>query len=91
MNYENTKFSKSAGTGVFGDDAATTGVPPEVWRYYLLINRPETSDCVFTWTDFASRNNNELLKNPGNLCNRGLKFCYKKYDKKTPPFNKANL
>lgn len=35
------KFSKSRNTGVFGDDARGTGVPSEVWRYYLLINRPE--------------------------------------------------
>jgi methionyl-tRNA synthetase len=41
LNYEDIKFSKSQGTGVFGDDAASTGIPSEVWRYYLLINRPE--------------------------------------------------
>lgn len=81
MNYEDKKFSKSAGTGVFGDDAEKTGVPSEVWRYYLLSNRPEKSDTVFTWRDFANKNNNELLANPGNLANRGLKFCYKEFNK----------
>lgn len=35
------KFSKSKGTGVFGNDAKDTNIPVEVWRYYLLINRPE--------------------------------------------------
>lgn len=35
------KFSKSRNTGVFGDDAIKTGIPSEVWRYYLLANRPE--------------------------------------------------
>lgn len=40
LNYEDGKFSKSEGTGVFGDNAQVTGIPPEVWRYYLLINRP---------------------------------------------------
>lgn len=35
------KFSKSRSTGVFGDDAMGTGIPSEVWRYYLLVNRPE--------------------------------------------------
>lgn len=44
LNYESGKFSKRNGTGVFGDAAADTGIPPEVWRYYLLINRPEKSD-----------------------------------------------
>ncbi|KRX09065.1 Aminoacyl-tRNA synthetase, class 1a, anticodon-binding [Pseudocohnilembus persalinus] len=84
LNYEDKKFSKSNGTGVFGDDAEKTGIPSEVWRYYLLINRPEKSDTIFTWNEFAARNNNELLANPGNLANRGLKFCYKSFEKKVP-------
>jgi methionyl-tRNA synthetase len=44
LNYENTKFSKSRGVGVFGDGAKETGIGPSVWRYYLLSNRPETGD-----------------------------------------------
>ena len=38
------KFSKSHGIGVFGNDAKITNIPPEVWRYYLLMNRPEV--CI---------------------------------------------
>jgi methionyl-tRNA synthetase len=41
LNYEDGKFSKSRGVGVFGNDAQDTGIPPEIWRYYLLTNRPE--------------------------------------------------
>ena len=48
LNYERDettgapmKFSKRLGAGVFGDDAMSTGIPSEVWRYYLLSNRPE--------------------------------------------------
>jgi methionyl-tRNA synthetase len=26
---------------VFGSDAVETGIPADVWRYYLLANRPE--------------------------------------------------
>ena len=41
LNYENgRRFSKSKNVGVFGDTAGTIGVPSEVWRYYLLKNRP---------------------------------------------------
>lgn len=40
LNYESGKFSKRNGTGVFGDSASETGIPSEVWRYYLLVNRP---------------------------------------------------
>lgn len=68
------KFSKTRQTGVFGDDAIKTGIPSEVWRYYLLINRPETSDTTFLWSDFMAKNNNELLANLGNFSNRCLKF-----------------
>ncbi len=68
------KFSKSRSTGVFGDDAMRTGIPSEVWRYYLLVNRPEQQDTVFLWSDFMAKNNSELLANLGNFSNRLLKF-----------------
>ncbi|KAJ2756465.1 methionine--tRNA ligase mes1 [Coemansia pectinata] len=74
LNYESGKFSKSRGVGVFGNNAQDTGVPPDVWRYFLLSNRPESADAVFAWGDFVARNNNELLANVGNFCNRVIKF-----------------
>lgn len=80
LQYESGKFSKSRNIGVFGDKAGTIGVSPSVWRYYLLSNRPETADSAFAWSDFASRNNAELLANLGNFVNRVLTFCAKKYD-----------
>jgi methionyl-tRNA synthetase len=55
---------------VFGSDARDTGIPVEVWRYYLLSNRPEAQDTDFKWADLQARNNNELLKNLGNFINR---------------------
>ncbi|KAF6155370.1 hypothetical protein GIB67_019896 [Kingdonia uniflora] len=45
LHYEGGKFSKSNGIGIFGNDAKDTKIPSEVWRYYLLINRPEVS-CI---------------------------------------------
>ncbi|CAI5458883.1 unnamed protein product [Closterium sp. Yama58-4] len=77
LNYEGGKFSKSRGVGVFGNDAQDTGIPVEVWRYYLLTNRPEVSDTVFTWADLQAKQNNELLKNLGNFINRTLAFLAK--------------
>jgi len=44
LNYEGGKFSKSRGSGIFGDDLIDSGITSEVIRYYLLINRPEKSD-----------------------------------------------
>ena len=70
--------------------AQSTGIPSEVWRYYLLINRPECSDTVFSWEDFAEKNNKELLNNVGNLCNRVLKFIYND-DKQIPKVSYEDL
>ncbi len=83
INYENTKFSKSRGIGVFGDNAKETGIEADIWRYYLTINRPETSDTTFTWEDLQDKNNNELLGNLGNLVNRTLSFIKRNFNSKT--------
>ncbi|KAL2983005.1 hypothetical protein AAZX31_12G017500 [Glycine max] len=77
LNYEAGKFSKSKGIGVFGNDAKDTNIPVEVWRYYLLTNRPEVSDTLFTWPDLQAKLNSELLNNLGNFINRVLSFIAK--------------
>ncbi|XWS13387.1 hypothetical protein CRYUN_Cryun36dG0033400 [Craigia yunnanensis] len=77
LNYEAGKFSKSKGIGVFGNDVKDTKIPVEVWRYYLLTNRPEVSDTLFTWDDLQAKLNNELLSNLGNFINRVLSFIAK--------------
>ena len=70
LNYEDGKFSKSRGVGVFGDMAKDTGIPSDIWRFYLLYVRPETMDSTFSWTDLVLKNNSELLNNLGNFINR---------------------
>ncbi|KAG0261753.1 putative methionine--tRNA ligase, cytoplasmic protein rar1 [Mortierella polycephala] len=89
LQYESSKFSKSRGVGIFGNNVQETGVPPSVWRYYLLSNRPETSDSHFLWKDFIARNNNELLANLGNFVNRVIKFVNAKYESLVPSFETA--
>ena len=91
LNYEGIKFSKSRGIGVFGDMAKTTGIPSEVWRYYLLAVRPENGDTDFKWDDFAAKNNNELLTNLGNLINRILSFTEKNFSSKIPKFYEKEI
>lgn len=85
LNYEGGKFSKSRGVGVFGSTAKETGVPPDVWRYYLLTNRPETSDTEFKWKRFIEQNNNELLAKLGNFVNRVIKLVNSKIYESTIP------
>lgn len=84
LNYEGGKFSKSKGTGVFGTDALETGIPADVWRFYIFYNRPEKSDSLFTWKDFQEKVNGELIGNLGNLVNRTLTFVSRYYDGVVP-------
>jgi len=84
LNYENSKFSKSRGIGVFGTDTMDTGIPADVWRFYIYYNRPEKSDVMFTWKDFQEKVNGELIGNLGNLVNRTLSFVTRYYDGKIP-------
>ncbi|WZH49000.1 tRNA synthetases class I M-domain-containing protein [Fusarium acuminatum] len=88
LNYEGGKFSKSRGVGVFGNTAKETGVDPDVWRYYLLSRRPESADSEFKWQEFIDCNNNDLLKNLGNLNQRILKFTQAKFDGVVPDYTK---
>jgi methionyl-tRNA synthetase len=84
LNYESGKFSKSRGVGVFGTDAMETGIPADVWRFYIFYNRPEKSDTLFTWKDFQEKVNSELLGNLGNLVNRTLAFVNRYYGGEIP-------
>ncbi|KAF3066602.1 Methionine-tRNA ligase, cytoplasmic [Daldinia childiae] len=90
LNYEGGKFSKSKSVGVFGNSAKDTGVAVDVWRYYLLSRRPETSDSEFSWREFVDANNNDLLKNLGNFCNRVVKFCHAKLNAVVPDYRTYN-
>ena len=90
LNYENGKFSKSRGVGVFGNNARDTGVAPSVWRYYLLSSRPETADTQFEWRTFIAKNNSELLANLGNFVNRLIKLVNAKYDSTLPDYHDSD-
>ena len=90
LQYEYGKFSKSRGVGVFGDNARDTGIPPSVWRYYLLSSRPETGDTQFVWKEFVTKNNTELLANLGNFVNRVIKFVNAKFSGVIPNYNTAS-
>ncbi|KAF6120225.1 hypothetical protein HJG60_012709 [Phyllostomus discolor] len=84
LNYEDGKFSKSRGVGVFGDMAQDTGIPADIWRFYLLYIRPEGQDSAFSWTDMLLKNNSELLNNLGNFINRAGMFVSKFFGGSVP-------
>lgn len=88
LQYEGGKFSKSRGVGVFGNNARDTKVAADVWRYYLLKNRPETGDTQFEWSSFIENNNNELLAKLGNFVNRVIKLVNSKiYNSVIPDYS----
>ncbi len=52
----------------------------DVLRYVLTANAPETKDNDFTWRDFQSRNNSELVAILGNFVNRAVVLTHKYFD-----------
>ncbi len=56
----------------------------DVLRYVLCANAPETKDNDFTWKDFQSRNNSELVAVLGNFVNRALVLTTKYYNGVVP-------
>lgn len=59
----------------------------DVLRYALTSNAPETKDNDFTWKDFQSRNNNELVAIFGNFINRVVVLTNKYYEGVVPQPN----
>jgi methionyl-tRNA synthetase len=53
-------------------------------RYVLTSIAPETSDSEFTWKDYQSRVNNELVAILGNFVNRVITLMNKYYEGKIP-------
>ena len=49
----------------------------DVLRYTLCSNAPETKDNDFTWADFQTKNNSELVAILGNFVNRTLVLTHK--------------
>ena len=56
----------------------------DVLRYVLTANAPETKDNDFTWKDFQTRNNSELVAVLGNFVNRALVLTHKYYGGEVP-------
>lgn len=49
----------------------------DVLRYVLTANAPEAKDNDFTWKDFQTRNNSELVAILGNFVNRAIVLTHK--------------
>jgi len=88
LNLEGDKISTSRGWAVWVHEYEKDFPGCEdVLRYVLTANAPETKDNDFTWKDFQSRNNSELLAVFGNFVNRAVVLTHKYFGGAVP----ANL
>ncbi|MGO1945726.1 MAG: methionine--tRNA ligase [Brachybacterium alimentarium] len=69
LTMEGKKFSSSKKVVIYVRDMLER-YQPDALRYYISAAGPETQDADFTWSDFISRTNNELVAGWGNLVNR---------------------
>ncbi len=85
LNLEGDKISTSQGWAVWLDEYLKEFPGQEdVLRYVLCANAPETKDNDFTWKDFQSRNNSELVAVFGNFVNRAVVLTHKYFDGRVP-------
>ncbi len=71
LTMEGKQFSTSRAVVIYVRDVLERyGADP--LRYYLAAAGPETADSDFTWSQFVTRNNTELVAGWGNLVNRTL-------------------
>ena len=85
LNLEGDKISTSQNWAVWLHEYLDEFPGKEdVLRYVLCANAPETKDNDFTWKDFQSRNNSELVAVLGNFVNRALVLTKKYYEGVVP-------
>jgi methionyl-tRNA synthetase len=85
LNLEGDKISTSRNWAVWLHEYLEEFPGKEdVLRYVLCANAPETKDNDFTWKDYQTRNNSELVAIFGNFVNRALMLTQKYFDNKVP-------
>jgi len=86
LNLEGDKISTSRNWAVWLHEylEAFPG-KQDVLRYVLTAAAPETKDNDFTWKDFQTRNNSELVAILGNFVNRTMVLTHKYFEGNVPP------
>lgn len=85
MNLEGDKISTSRNWAVWLHEYLTEFPDKQdVLRYVLTAAAPETKDNDFTWKDFQTRNNSELVAILGNFVNRTMVLTRKYFEGKVP-------
>ena len=85
LNLEGDKISTSRNWAVWAHEYLEQFPgKQDVMRYVLTANAPETKDNDFSWKDFQSRNNSELVAIFGNFVNRAIVLTHKYFEGKVP-------
>ena len=85
LNLEGEKISTSRGWAVWAHEYVKDFPGKEdVLRYVLTANAPETKDNDFSWKEFQTRNNSELVAIFGNFVNRAIVLTHKYFEGKVP-------
>ena len=85
LNLEGDKISTSRNWAVWAHEYLSDFPGKEdVMRYVLTANAPETKDNDFSWKDFQTRNNSELVAIFGNFVNRAVVLTHKYFEGKVP-------
>ncbi|WP_146941786.1 methionine--tRNA ligase [Chryseobacterium hagamense] len=88
LNLENDKISTSRNWAVWAHEYVEDFPgQQDVLRYALLSSAPETKDNNFTWKDFQTKNNSELVNIFGNFINRVAVLINKYFEGKVPEGN----
>ena len=85
LNLEGDKISTSRGWAVWAHEYVQDFPGKEdALRYVLTANAPETKDNDFSWKDFQTRNNSELVAIFGNFVNRAVVLTHKYFEGRVP-------
>ncbi len=85
MNLEGDKISTSRNWAVWLHEYLKEFPgKQDVLRYALTASSPETKDADFTWADFQTKNNSELVAILGNFVNRAFVLLDKNFESKVP-------
>ncbi len=86
MNLEGDKISTSRNWAVWLHEYLVDFPgKQDVLRYALTASSPETKDADFTWADFQTKNNSELVAILGNFVNRAFVLIDKNFGSVVPP------
>jgi methionyl-tRNA synthetase len=89
LQFKGQKASKSERVGLWIDEALEL-FPPDYWRYFLMVTRPETKDSDFSWEIFIEKVNADLNDTLGNFIHRTLTFTYTQFAGEIPQPKNSN-